>query len=86
MALLAADRAGVSGPTVLNGAPLSYRGGEAGINPMSPAPWTPAAPCSTTGAASVMRPLKTCLRCCSRLAHDRCGAATAERRHSSCLR
>ena len=34
VALLAADCAGVTGPTVLNGAPLSYWGGEAGVNPM----------------------------------------------------
>ncbi len=34
VALLASDCAGVTGPTVLNGAPLSYWGGEAGVNPM----------------------------------------------------
>ena len=34
VALLAADCAGVTGPTVLNGSPLSYWGGEAGVNPM----------------------------------------------------
>ena len=34
VALLAADCSGVTGPTVLNGAPLSYWGGEAGVNPM----------------------------------------------------
>ena len=34
VALLAADCVGVTGPTVLNGAPLSYWGGEAGVNPM----------------------------------------------------
>lgn len=34
VALLAADCAGVTGPTILNGAPLSYWGGEAGVNPM----------------------------------------------------
>lgn len=34
VAMLAADCAGVTGPTVLNGAPLSYWGGEAGVNPM----------------------------------------------------
>ncbi|HWR88504.1 MAG TPA: DUF3141 domain-containing protein, partial [Acidiferrobacterales bacterium] len=34
VALLAADCAGVTGPTVLNGAPLSYWGGERGVNPM----------------------------------------------------
>ena len=34
VALLAADCAGVSGPTVLNGSPLSYWGGEPGVNPM----------------------------------------------------
>lgn len=32
--LLAADCAGLSGPTVLNGSPLSYWAGEAGVNPM----------------------------------------------------
>lgn len=34
VALLAADCGGVTGPTVLNGAPLSYWGGETGVNPM----------------------------------------------------
>lgn len=34
VALLASDCAGVTGPTVLNGAPLSYWGGDAGVNPM----------------------------------------------------
>ncbi len=34
VALLAADCAGVTGPTVLNGAPLSYWGGDTGVNPM----------------------------------------------------
>lgn len=34
VALLASDCAGVTGPTVLNGAPLSYWGGAAGANPM----------------------------------------------------
>lgn len=34
VAMLAADCSGVTGPTVLNGAPLSYWGGEAGVNPM----------------------------------------------------
>ena len=34
VALLAANCAGVTGPTVLNGSPLSYWGGEAGVNPM----------------------------------------------------
>jgi hypothetical protein len=34
VALLAADCTGVTGPTVLNGAPLSYWGGENGVNPM----------------------------------------------------
>lgn len=34
VALLAADCAGVTGPTILNGAPLSYWGGDAGVNPM----------------------------------------------------
>lgn len=34
VALLAADCAGVTGPIVLNGAPLSYWGGEPGVNPM----------------------------------------------------
>lgn len=33
-ALLAADCEGVTGPVVMNGAPLSYWGGEAGVNPM----------------------------------------------------
>ncbi len=34
VALLAADCAGVTGPTILNGTPLSYWGGKAGVNPM----------------------------------------------------
>lgn len=34
VALLAADCEGVTGPVVMNGAPLSYWGGEAGVNPM----------------------------------------------------
>jgi len=34
LALLAADCAGLSGPVVLNGSPLSYWAGEAGSNPM----------------------------------------------------
>lgn len=34
IALLAADCAGLSGPAVLNGSPLSYWAGEAGANPM----------------------------------------------------
>ena len=34
VALLAADCAGVTGPVVLNGSPLSYWGGESGLNPM----------------------------------------------------
>lgn len=34
VALLAADCAGVTGPVVLNGSPLSYWGGESGVNPM----------------------------------------------------
>lgn len=34
VALLAADCTGVTGPIVLNGAPLSYWGGEPGVNPM----------------------------------------------------
>lgn len=33
-ALLAADCAGLSGPTVLNGSPLSYWAGESGVNPL----------------------------------------------------
>ena len=34
VALLAADCAGLSGPAVLNGSPLSYWAGEPGVNPM----------------------------------------------------
>ena len=34
VALLSADCVGVAGPAVLNGAPLSYWAGEAGVNPM----------------------------------------------------
>ena len=34
VALLSADCVGVAGPAVLNGAPLSYWSGEAGVNPM----------------------------------------------------
>jgi hypothetical protein len=34
VALLASDCAGVTGPTILNGAPLSYWGGDTGVNPM----------------------------------------------------
>ena len=34
VALLAADCQGVAGPVVMNGSPLSYWGGEAGVNPM----------------------------------------------------
>lgn len=34
VALLAADCGGLAGPTVLNGSPLSYWAGEAGVNPM----------------------------------------------------
>lgn len=34
VALLAADCSGVTGPTILNGAPLSYWGGDVGVNPM----------------------------------------------------
>lgn len=34
MILLAADCAGLAGPVVLNGSPLSYWAGEAGVNPM----------------------------------------------------
>jgi hypothetical protein len=34
IAILAADCAGLSGPAVINGSPLSYWAGEAGVNPM----------------------------------------------------
>lgn len=34
LTLLAADCVGLAGPTVLNGSPLSYWAGEAGVNPM----------------------------------------------------